>query len=150
MYKRLFKGKMYFKKFHLTLFSFFKSQYIFCRNEVHFLFKMRENVLPVVIISLAKEHFKVTNHWCKHFPKKQTGNVVWISPRFIKTGVRNKTQYWFPNDLVFALIKKLLSWGHLNLSNFFCCFLFTSFVFCLHVMSFPWNSCICKKNMKKY
>ena len=62
MYKRLFKGKMYFKKFHLTLFSFFKSQYIFCRNEVHFLFKMRENVLPVVIISLAKEHFKVTNH----------------------------------------------------------------------------------------
>ena len=137
MYKRLFKGKMYFKKFHLTLFSFFKSQYIFCRNEVHFLFKMRENVLPVVIISLAKEHFKVTNHWRKHFPKKQTGNVVWISPRFIKTGVRNKTQYWFPNDLGFFFNKKITFLCHLNLSNSFCCFFVHIFCFLFTCYVFP-------------
>ena len=130
--KDFLKEKCILKRIHLTLFSFFKSQYTFFRNEVHFLFKMRENVLPVEIISLAKEHFKVTNHRHKHFPKKQTGNVVWISPKFIKTGVRNRTQYWFPKDLglfFFFNKKTLLSWGHLSLSNSFCCFLFTSYVF---------------------
>lgn len=52
-----------FKKISSNFIFFFKKLItLSAGNEMYFLLKMRKNVHPVVIILLAKEHFKITNH----------------------------------------------------------------------------------------